>query len=155
MLGTMRAGLPSLLCLLLPTVAVLLPQVALGQNAAAVPAAPAPVPHHPRFGEPDAFDFNDHAGFVPIFDGKTLQGWEGDPTVWHVEEGAIVGRASAEHPVPNTYLSYHGTPAHDFDLKLEVKVEQGAAPAFSTAAPWARRGCPNRAREPRCPRSPG
>ncbi len=29
---------------------------------------------------------------VSLFDGKTLTGWDGDPKVWRVEDGAIVGR---------------------------------------------------------------
>lgn len=99
-----------------------------------------PPPHHPRFGEPDPYDFEDHTGFVSIFDGKTLGGWNGDPTVWHVEDEAIVGSATADHPVPNTYISYHGTTAHDFDLKLEVKVEQGGGTGIqyrsSVDTPW-------------------
>ena len=28
---------------------------------------------------------------VPLFDGKTLAGWEGDAKTWRVEDGAIVG----------------------------------------------------------------
>jgi hypothetical protein len=99
-----------------------------------------PLPHHPRFGEPDPYDFDDHAGFVSIFDGKTLKDWDGDPTVWHVEDGAIIGRASADHPIPNTYISYHGATAHDFDLKLEVKVEEGGGTGVqyrsSVDTPW-------------------
>lgn len=104
-------------------------------------AAPATaIPHHPRFGEPDPFNFDEHTGFVRIFDGKTLQGWDGDPKVWRVEDGSIVGTATREHPIPNTYISYHGTPAHDFDLKLEVKVEQGGGTGIQyrseTGKPW-------------------
>ena len=30
-------------------------------------------------------------GFVKIFDGKTLDGWEGDSTYWGVKDGNIVG----------------------------------------------------------------
>ena len=26
-----------------------------------------------------------------IFDGKTLEGWDGDPKFWSVKDGAIVG----------------------------------------------------------------
>ena len=33
----------------------------------------------------------DEAGFVRIFDGKTLEGWDGNPIYWRVENGAIVG----------------------------------------------------------------
>jgi Domain of Unknown Function (DUF1080) len=75
-----------------------------------------------RFHQPAAYDFNDHAGFTQIFDGTTLAHWEGDPGVWHVADGAIVGVSTREKPVRNSYLSYHGTTARDFDLKLEIRV---------------------------------
>ncbi|MEY3032897.1 MAG: hypothetical protein RLZZ622_1372, partial [Planctomycetota bacterium] len=39
-----------------------------------------------------------HAGFVSIFDGKSLDGWEGKPEFWRVEDGAIVGETTAENP---------------------------------------------------------
>lgn len=120
------------------------PLLALLALSAAVPAqqpaASPALPHHPRFGEPDPYTFDDHTGFVSLFDGQSLKDWDGDPTVWHVENGSIVGRATAEHPVPNTYLSYHGTTAHDFDLKLEVKVEKGGGTGIQyrsqTGIPW-------------------
>src|SRR5688572_3523250 len=41
--------------------------------------------------EPD-----DNAGFIPIFDGKTLSGWDGDPRYWRVENGEIVGETTPE-----------------------------------------------------------
>jgi len=31
------------------------------------------------------------AGLTPLFDGKTLNGWVGDPACWQVVDGAIVG----------------------------------------------------------------
>ena len=44
------------------------------------------------------------AGFVPIFDGKSLAGWEGKPEFWRVEDGAIVGETTAENPTKgNTF----------------------------------------------------
>ncbi len=36
--------------------------------------------------------------FVKIFDGKSLNGWDGDPRVWSVEEGAITGRTTNQQP---------------------------------------------------------
>jgi hypothetical protein len=33
-------------------------------------------------------------GFKAIFDGKTLDGWDGNPKFWRVEEGAIVGETT-------------------------------------------------------------
>jgi hypothetical protein len=32
-------------------------------------------------------------GLHPIFDGKTLDGWDGDPKIWSVKDGAIDGNA--------------------------------------------------------------
>lgn len=33
-------------------------------------------------------------GFTPLFDGKTLKGWEGDKKLWRVEDGMLIGRSS-------------------------------------------------------------
>jgi hypothetical protein len=81
------------------------------------------------FIEPDPMDFNDHTGYISLFDGKALTGWDGQPGVWRVEDGAIVGETAAEmfdrYAFPNTFLIYHGIEAKDFDLKLEIKVEKG------------------------------
>ena len=41
-----------------------------------------------------------HAGeFEPLFNGKDLSGWSGKAGLWSVEEGAIVGQTTKEHPV--------------------------------------------------------
>jgi hypothetical protein len=52
--------------------------------APAAPAAPVSNAYTPPF---DA----KKAGLTPLFDGKTLDGWVGDPTCWQVVDGAIVG----------------------------------------------------------------
>jgi hypothetical protein len=39
---------------------------------------------------------NDETGFVSIFNGKTLDGWEGDPKYWRVENGYLVGEVTPE-----------------------------------------------------------
>lgn len=77
------------------------------------------------FIEPDPMDFADHAGYTAIFDGKTLDKWDGMPGVWSVQDGAIVGESSAEKNAGNSFIVYHGVEAHDFDMKLEIKVERG------------------------------
>src|SRR6201999_2464 len=74
-------------------------------SGAQAPAADQTKPAAPRatfqFHEPDPIDFNEHAGFTQIFDGKTLTGWDGDPTAWRVENGAIVGESFKDNPRPN------------------------------------------------------
>ena len=34
----------------------------------------------------------EETGYQPIFDGKSLAGWDGDPKFWRVENGTIIGR---------------------------------------------------------------
>ncbi len=94
------------------------------------------------FHEPDAIDFNDHEGYVSIFDGQTLKDWVYDPAVWHVADGVIVGESTKEKPVGNSYISFHGFEAKDFDLKLEIKIENGGGSGIQyrsrTGLPWRR-----------------
>ena len=40
------------------------------------------------YPEPAGADLD---GFVPIFDGKSLAGWDADPKYWHAEDGMLVG----------------------------------------------------------------
>ena len=63
------------------------------------------------------------SGFKPIFDGKTLNGWDCDPDFWHVEDGAIVGQTTMEHqPKQNIFCIWKGGEPGDFELKLEYKM---------------------------------
>jgi hypothetical protein len=60
-------------------------------------------------------------GFVPLFNGRSLEGWEGDPAVWRVENGLLVGSTDGR-PIPqNTFLIYE-KPFADFILKAEVRL---------------------------------
>ncbi|MGA8109771.1 MAG: DUF1080 domain-containing protein [Acidobacteriaceae bacterium] len=77
------------------------------------------------FPQPAPLNFADHSGFISLFDGKTLQGWDGEPGVWSVQDGAIVGASTPEHRAGNTFLVDRREKAKDFDLKLEIKVEWG------------------------------
>jgi len=94
------------------------------------------------FYEPEPLDFGDHTGYSEIFDGKTLNNWDGDPEIWRVENGAIVGESTVEKPKYNSYISFHGFQAKDFDLKLEIKVEHGGGSGIQyrsqTKVPWRR-----------------
>src|SRR5687767_8881840 len=71
----------------------------------------------PRGAEPLVIDHQ--AGFEPIFDGKTLAGWDGDPAFWKVADGAIVGQSSPENAVKeNTFIIWRGGEPKDFELKV-------------------------------------
>ena len=74
-------------------------------------------------GQPDPIDFNDHTGFKQIFDGQTLNGWDGNPAVWKVENGAIVGTSTVAKPTGTTFIIWRGGEPADFELKLELKQE--------------------------------
>jgi hypothetical protein len=93
-----------------------------------------------NFTEPSPYDFNDHEGYVSIFDGKSLDGWDGNPKFWRVENGAIVGESTPANPSGNSYIVYRKLEAHDFTLKFEVKVEgtggTGLQYRSRTGLPW-------------------
>lgn len=77
-----------------------------------------------------AFTFADDeaasAGFQSLFDGETLEGWDGDPKFWRVEDGAITGQTTAENPTRgNTFLVYRGEEVSDFELQLKFRIVGG------------------------------
>ena len=66
---------------------------------------------------------DDEPGFVPLFNGKDLEGWEGDLKLWTVQDGAIVGDSPG---IPhNQFLSTKET-FSDFELRLEFRLKEGA-----------------------------
>lgn len=66
---------------------------------------------------------SDHTGFVSLFDGKTLKGWDGDPAFWRVENESIVGESTKENPLKvNTFMIWRGGQPGDFELKLEYRI---------------------------------
>lgn len=62
-------------------------------------------------------------GFVQIFDGKTLKGWEGDPTYWRVENGSLVGEITPSTLLKrNQFIIWKDGLTNDFELTLECKI---------------------------------
>jgi hypothetical protein len=58
----------------------------------------------------------------PLFDGKTLTGWEGETKkTWRLEEGAIVG-GSLDSVVPRNEFLCTTKSFGDFELKLKFKL---------------------------------
>ncbi|HEY3840729.1 MAG TPA: DUF1080 domain-containing protein, partial [Bryobacteraceae bacterium] len=67
------------------------------------------------------FDYNDNTGFQSLFDGKTLNGWDGAPGMWDIKDGAIHIDTACEHPTGTTYLIWTGGEPADFILKFDMK----------------------------------
>jgi hypothetical protein len=60
-------------------------------------------------------------GFEPLFDGKTLNGWDGDPRLWKARDGMIVGSTEGVDLKDNSFLIRKGN-YRDFILRLEMKL---------------------------------
>lgn len=62
-------------------------------------------------------------GMKTIFNGKDLSGWDGDPALWSVKNGAIRGETTKEKKANgNTFLIWRGGRTKDFDLRLSFRV---------------------------------
>ncbi|HKI38317.1 MAG TPA: DUF1080 domain-containing protein [Gemmataceae bacterium] len=70
---------------------------------------------------------------IKLFDGKTLDGWEGHEDLWSVKDGALVGKNSEEVKV-STYLVTKKK-YKDFLLKSQVKLV-GPSRMHSGIAVW-------------------
>ena len=65
-------------------------------------------------------------GFVSMFNGKDLTGWEGKPGGWTVEGGAITGQSTKENPCKkHHYLMWRGGTPGDFELRLSYRIAGG------------------------------
>ncbi len=65
-------------------------------------------------------------GFEPLFDGQTLEGWDGNPKFWRVEDGAITGQTTPDNPTSgNTFLIWRKGPVDNFELRLQYRIVGG------------------------------
>jgi hypothetical protein len=74
-------------------------------------------------GGPPVPDSSD--GFVSLFDGRTLDGWNGDPMFWSVKDGALRAESTKDKVVGdvipgNTFLIWKGK-VRDFELKVDYR----------------------------------
>jgi serine/threonine protein kinase len=88
---------------------------------------PAINPHSAK--SQDATRTNTDAGFVSLFNGRDLSGWDGDPRFWSVEDGVIKGQSqdgnTPEVGKGNSYLIWRGGVVGDFELRFSYKLVKG------------------------------
>lgn len=66
--------------------------------------------------------------FTSLFNGKDLDGWEGNPKLWSVTDGAITGVTGNEPHNKlnhNTFLVWKGGEVADFELRFMYKMQGG------------------------------
>ena len=63
---------------------------------------------------------------ISLFDGKTLQGWSGDPKIWSIQDDAIVGSSFPDGLQANTFLIAKGEYGN-FVLKLQFRYSSGGS----------------------------
>ncbi len=66
-------------------------------------------------------------GFVPMFNGKDLTGWEGAPGWWEVRAGVLVAESTPSKPCKQShYLYWKGGQPADFEMRCQWRLS-GAA----------------------------
>lgn len=92
------------------TCSLVLACLALAQSPACAAEVPAP----------------DAEGFVSLFNGADLKGWDGNPDLWSVKDGVIHGETTLEKPAKgNTFCLWRGGTLKNFVLKIKFRVQNG------------------------------
>jgi hypothetical protein len=61
-----------------------------------------------------------------LFNGKDLEGWQGNMQYWSVQDGAITGTTTADKPLShNTFLVWQGGEVRNFELRLKYRIVNG------------------------------
>ena len=68
-------------------------------------------------GEPD------EEGFVTIFNGVDLTGWDANPEIWSVEDGVLIGQSPRGEPYDRQdYIYWAAAEPGDFVLRLSYRL---------------------------------
>lgn len=61
--------------------------------------------------------------FTPLFNSRDLRGWDGDPSLWKVEDGIVIGtNSSPDAMANNSFLIWRGGVVKDFELRATIRV---------------------------------
>ncbi len=93
-------------------------------NKEGLPASPFRTDKWPLFDATPGLE----PGFKLLFNGKNLDGWEGNRKLWSVQDGCITGKTSNEGETKishNTFLVWKGGYIADFELRLQYKLIGG------------------------------
>lgn len=61
-------------------------------------------------------------GMISLFNGQTLEGWDGDPRLWSVKDGVLRGETTLENPAAgNTFIIWKNGTLKNFDLRLSFR----------------------------------
>ena len=64
----------------------------------------------------------EESGMKSIFNGKDLEGWDGDPRLWSVKDGVLRGETTEERKANgNTFIIWKGGMTKDFELRLSFR----------------------------------
>ncbi|MEC9476538.1 MAG: family 16 glycoside hydrolase [Planctomycetota bacterium] len=64
-------------------------------------------------------------GWVALFDGKSLTGWQGNFDLWRVEDGVIIGEGPEAGPIPRNDYLWHASTWGNFVLEAQFRIEGG------------------------------
>ncbi|MGE4632986.1 MAG: family 16 glycoside hydrolase [Planctomycetota bacterium] len=64
-------------------------------------------------------------GWVSLFDGTSLSGWQGKSDLWRVENGVIIGEGPDGGPVPGNDYLWHVSNWKDFVLEARFRIKGG------------------------------
>jgi hypothetical protein len=93
-------------------------------------AEQAPPPFNLRMVSNDS----NESGFRSLFNGQDLTGWDGDPKLWSVKEGAITGQTTADNLAKhNTFLIWTNGTVADFELRCSFRLVPGDEHHFANS----------------------
>jgi hypothetical protein len=72
-------------------------------------------------------EMNPEDGFVSMFNGKDLTGWEGSPGWWEVRDGLLVAESTPAKPCQRShYLYWQGGQPRDFEMRASFRIRGDA-----------------------------